>query len=49
MLGLSGEESGLFHIPNKNEKTVNSMKICAYCGTQSSGDAKYCTRCGREV
>ena len=27
MLGLSGEESGLFHIPNKDEKTVNMTEI----------------------
>lgn len=27
MLGLSGEESGLFHIPNKNERTVNMTQI----------------------
>ena len=27
MLGLSGEESGLFHIPSKDEKTVNMTEI----------------------
>lgn len=27
MLGLSGEESGLFHIPNKNERTGNMTEI----------------------
>jgi hypothetical protein len=27
MLGLSGEESGLFHISNKNEKTVSMTQI----------------------
>lgn len=27
MIGLSGEESGLFHIPNKDEKTVNMTEI----------------------
>jgi len=27
MLGLSSEESGLFHIPNKDEKTVNMTEI----------------------
>lgn len=27
MFDLSGEESGLFHIPNKNERTVNMTEI----------------------
>lgn len=27
MLSLSGEESGLFHIPSKDEKTVNMTEI----------------------
>jgi hypothetical protein len=27
MLGLSGEESGLFHIHNKDERTVNMTEI----------------------
>ena len=27
MVGLSGEESGLFHIPSKDEKTVNMTEI----------------------
>lgn len=27
MLGLSGEESGLFHIPSKDEKTKNMTEI----------------------
>ena len=27
MVGLSGEESGLFHIPNKDERTVSMTEI----------------------